>query len=532
MSPQETAHILRRLLDRHPDGDVARHINLTLSPAKPYQSNREETTAHRSLLRTLIDPANYGVEIAKTTRVLIETGDLPEQKHTSLISEQGGYSREAVEDLLSQGVKNWRNLDLQGVDLSGLDFRDCDFSHSILNNNTLTGSDFTKAIFHQAQLIGCIATHTIFTSADFSNANLEHIQAQDAHLNMCRVDHSNFDRAVLNGANLNSLHGQGWSIQGAELKNVSADYLNLGYCHAQNSNWTNASIRYAELREWEGAGMVIDGANCFRAEIGRIRDLDISNPNVNISGASLEQFLGDPDDEISQLESMLIELEDSHPSRKGGIYFFQSIDGDPNLSLSFTLFENTLRVFPSGSLRSNNAHNILTRQFADYANINTVRNALNANATEKNGDRWSRVAQIISECRMHVQRASKHPQNANVKRHIKAIFPLLQSQVPGLQTNEPCGLNGGKVRVYADPFSKGNPLVLVGSEAIPSKIEKLDRVDSKTSFTWHLTPAFNAKTQYNPRPIPLSDTEAKIVSAHLLQEKVPAHQVATSLDLN
>ncbi len=220
-----------------------------------------------------------------------------------------------VDELLtkySQGVTDFRNVELPEANLCGVKLSGADLSNANLSIVNLSGANLTKtnlsyaqlnvarlsgahleganlnhaslnvanlirANLNNAQLVKASLIRSELIRADFSRANLLEANLSDADLREATLRH-----AVLRDANLNQACFRGASLVLANLERASLNNTDLG-----RADLSGANLREAELRQVNMFRANLSGANLSDANL-RWADLRGANLSwADLSGAKL-----------------------------------------------------------------------------------------------------------------------------------------------------------------------------------------------------------------------------------------------------
>ncbi len=105
------------------------------------------------------------------------------------------YTRNQIERMAEDDMKNFNDLDLSGCDLSGLEFTQKPFKRAILRGANLSGATFTQCEFKKADLRGASLLKTQFDQCEFPEAVFDEAIVEQAAF--CQCD---FKRATWNGS--------------------------------------------------------------------------------------------------------------------------------------------------------------------------------------------------------------------------------------------------------------------------------------------------------------------------------------------
>lgn len=158
---------------------------------------------------------------------------------------------------LEQALLNVANL-IQ-ADLRYANLREALVMRAELIRSQLNEANFLGSNLSGSDLRECLALHTCFERCNLGEANLQGA--------IC--SQSNFQQAMLKGANLS-----GGDFQGANFQNTELRQTNLSKANLQGANLQGANLRWANL-----SGANLEGADLSQAKLS----------GANLSGANLRQ---------------------------------------------------------------------------------------------------------------------------------------------------------------------------------------------------------------------------------------------------
>jgi uncharacterized protein YjbI with pentapeptide repeats len=228
----------------------------------------------------------------------------------------------------------WPGVQLVNKDLTGTDFTEADLHEANLADTVLTGADFTGANLRSASLCGARAQGAVFFGACLRRTLLDKLQAPIANLShadlsqaighaanfkeatLAHADFSGavfpdasfagadltkavFTDAVLGGANL-----QGATIAGADFAGANLEQAGLGGLRLREARWEGACFRGAGLEKADLEYLVLPGADFSIANLSGALLTGASMPDANLSGADLtDAGLADVDWERADLRN-------------------------------------------------------------------------------------------------------------------------------------------------------------------------------------------------------------------------------------
>jgi uncharacterized protein YjbI with pentapeptide repeats len=117
-------------------------------------------------------PQSVKQAVWEVLKPLSGSTDLTLQDKASKLHRQYFLKDSEVLELLQQGIKDFRKVDLSGLYLSGLPLNEIDFSGANLTSTKLRGSDLSGSVLNDANLAG----------ADLSGANVNGTKLSGANL--------------------------------------------------------------------------------------------------------------------------------------------------------------------------------------------------------------------------------------------------------------------------------------------------------------------------------------------------------------
>lgn len=205
-----------------------------------------------------------------------------------------------------------RNTDLGGLSLEGRDMRQADFTGC-----QMRGMNLSKANFSESRLYACNLSNSNLARCNFARCDLRGTRIESANL----AD-ANFDRADLRVGGFSkdgmydtgeSVSFRGANLSGARLVGTLANAADFSDAIMTNVNVSGADLRGAEfqgadLSGAQMAGAKLKGARLNAAIMTGINMSEISEMEVDLSGAITDANIGTSVIELEEPLPKLIEM--------------------------------------------------------------------------------------------------------------------------------------------------------------------------------------------------------------------------------
>lgn len=233
-------------------------------------------------------------------------------KNQDLITTKENASNQkviVVPDLSKQTISDmdFSGLDLSGVDLSYSTLTNCKFDEAELVGTCMEGSILENVSFHKADLTDC---NLIMAKGD------KEINFSEALMPRVQMQHSNFQKANMNGALLFSADLTRANIAESELKNAICTK-----CDFEGGNLRSIDARYADMRKSSLKNAIANNAKLVEANLMeanlqglQAKSADFSKASLKLANAEMANFKsailnGIKGDEINLRGSILEKAE-------------------------------------------------------------------------------------------------------------------------------------------------------------------------------------------------------------------------------
>lgn len=184
------------------------------------------------------------------------------------VSNKKMISQPEFDKALSEGKKDFKNLDMRSVDLNGHSLTGMDFSGSTFAGQNLDGIKFDGAKANRADFKKCSLNGTSFVQADLQGADFKNSQAPSASVNF-------------KGSNLAEADMKYMKVPGADMEAANLVRSNFYKSELKGANLLNVKDQGAQFNHANMEGAKIDG--------NQHKHKGASFTGVNLKGTSLEQ---------------------------------------------------------------------------------------------------------------------------------------------------------------------------------------------------------------------------------------------------
>lgn len=206
-----------------------------------------------------------------------------------------------------------KSIDLSGLSLAARDLRQADFTGC-----QMRGVDLSKANFSESRLYACDLTNANLTRCNFARSDLRGTRIESANL----AD-ANLDKADLRvgGFAKDGMYDtgecvsfRGANLSGARLVGTLATAVDFSDAIMTNINVSGADLRNAEFQGADLSGAQLSGAKLKGAHLNAailtgVDMADISEMEVDLSGAITDSNVGTS---VAELEEPLPKLIETH----------------------------------------------------------------------------------------------------------------------------------------------------------------------------------------------------------------------------
>lgn len=210
-----------------------------------------------------------------------------------------------------------RRATLKNVDMSGLSITDRDMRQADFTGCKMLGMDLSKANFSESRLYACDLSHSNLARSNFARSDLRGTRIESSNL-----IGANLDKADLRvgGFSKNGMYdtGESVSFRGANLSGArlvgtlanSADFSDaiMTGINVSGADLRNAELQGADLSGAQLAGTKLKGAHLNAAILTGVNMAEISEMEVDLSGAITDANIGLSVVDLEQPLPTLIEM--------------------------------------------------------------------------------------------------------------------------------------------------------------------------------------------------------------------------------